>query len=93
MRGAQIFGLSFMDGFTFAGFFTPSRLPGAATTVFASTYSPAATAAMADEALEAKYTQAEMASRKLAQDRFNALLQERDGADERARAARRAVKR
>jgi hypothetical protein len=36
VSGTQIFSLSFLDGFTFAGFFTPARMPGAANTVFAS---------------------------------------------------------
>jgi len=80
MRSAQVFGLSFFDGFTFGGFFTPSRIPGSATTVFATTDSPEMVATLVNEALEAKYSEAELTSQKRVQDKFNSLLRGREDA-------------
>ena len=92
MSGTQIFGLSFLDGFTFGGFFSPARLPGAPNTVFAATDDSASTAALANKALDAKNNSAELAARKFQRDRFD-VLQGRSGENEGTRTGRRAVKR
>jgi len=40
MRRSTVFGLAFLDGFSFAGLFMPLRRPGAPTQVFAPEGSP-----------------------------------------------------